>query len=138
MGSGRSVATFRADWNRYLWIVLVAASAGVAGKSMKRGYVAIVDDDAPMREAVARLLRIHQIASQSFPSAHAFIEALSSGIPYCLIVDVDMPAMSGIDLQRELLNRGVHIATIVITAYNEAPMPKDALLGAINTAKTRE
>jgi FixJ family two-component response regulator len=105
---------------------------------MKHGYVAIVDDDAPMREALARLLRVHRIASQSFSSAHAFLDALPSGIPYCLIVDVDMPGMGGIDLQRELLNRGVHIATIVITAYNEAPMPKDALLGAINTAKTRE
>jgi CheY-like chemotaxis protein len=49
-------------------------------------------------------------------SARVFLEGLSSGMPDCLIVNVKTPEMTGIELQRELLNRGVRIPTIVITA----------------------
>ena len=118
------------------------------------GYVAIVDDDASMRKALARLLRIHGINSRSYPSARVFLEALSSGMPDCLIVDVNMPEMTGIELQRELLNRGVRIPTIVIsanddksiaasaaslgaTAFFVKPVPRGALMAAINSAKKR-
>jgi CheY-like chemotaxis protein len=119
------------------------------------GYVAIVDDDASMRKALARLLRIHGINSQSYPSARVFLECLSSGMPDCLIVDVNMPEMTGIELQRELLKRGVRIPTIVITASDDKsiaasaasveaaaffvkPVPRDALMAAINSAKKRQ
>ena len=68
----------------------------------RSGYVAIVDDDASMREALARLLRVHGINSRNYPSAHAFREALPSYMPNCLIVDVNMPDMTGIELQCEL------------------------------------
>jgi hypothetical protein len=70
------------------------------------GHIAIVDDDAPLREALARLLRIQGINSRSYPSARVFLEGLASGMPDCLIVDVNMPEMTGIELQCELLNRG--------------------------------
>jgi FixJ family two-component response regulator len=120
---------------------------------MKRSaYVAIVDDDAPTRRAVARLLRMHGINAENYPSARAFLEALPSGTPDCLIVDVNMPEMTGIELQRELLNRGAHIPTIVITGNNDKgiaasaaslgaaafflkPLVPDALMAAINSAK---
>ena len=121
----------------------------------RSGYVAIVDDDASMREALARLLRIHGINSRSYPSARVFLEGLASGMPDCLIVDVNMPEMTGIELQRELLNRGVRIPTIVITASNDKsiaasagslgaaafflkPVPRDALMAAIHSAKKRQ
>ena len=72
----------------------------------RSGYVAIVDDDASMREALARLLRVHGINSWNYPSARAFLEAfleaLPSHVPDCLIVDVNMPDMTGIELQCEL------------------------------------
>src|SRR6516165_9482441 len=83
------------------------------------GYVAIVDDDASTRKALARLLRVHGINSRSYPSARIFLEGLSSGMPVCLIVDVNMPEMTGIELQRELLDRGIRIPTIVITGSND-------------------
>ena len=121
----------------------------------RSGYVAIVDDDASMREALARLLRIHGINSRSYPSARVFLEGLASGMPDCLIVDVNMPEMTGIELQRELLNRGVRIPTIVITASNDKsiaasagslgaaafflkPVPRDTLMAAIHSAKRRQ
>src|SRR6516162_8546344 len=120
----------------------------------RSGYVAIVEDDASTRKALARLLRIHGINSRSYPSARVFLEDLSSGMPDCLIVDVNMPDMTGIELQRELLNRSVRIQTIVITASNDKsiaasaaslgaaaffikPVPRDALMAAINLAKKR-
>lgn len=112
-------------------------------------HVAIVDDDAPIREALARLLRIQGINSRSYPSALVFLESLVSGTPDCLIVDVNMPEMTGIELQRELLNRGVRIPTIVFsasddksiaasavslgaTAFFVKPVPRGALMAAIS------
>ena len=85
----------------------------------RSGYVAIVDDDASMREALARLLRVHGINSWNYPSARAFLEALPSHMPDCLIVDVNMPDMTGIELQCELLNCDVRIPTIVISASHD-------------------
>jgi CheY-like chemotaxis protein len=118
----------------------------------RSGYIAIVDDDAPMRKALARLLRVQGINSRSYPSARAFLEALPSHMPDCLIVDVNMPDMTGIELQCELLNSGVSIPTIVITATDDKgiaaraaslgavafflkPVPRDALMAAVNSAK---
>ena len=121
----------------------------------RSGYVAIVDDDASMREALARLLRVHGINSRNYPSARAFLEALLPHMPDCLIVDVNMPEMTGIELQRELLNRGVLIPTIVITGNNDKtiaatavslgaiafllkPLVPEVLVAAINSAMTRQ
>jgi len=120
----------------------------------RSGYVAIVDDDASVRKALARLLRVHGINSWNYPSARAFLEALPSHMPDCLIVDLNMPDMNGIELQCELLNCGVSIPTIVITASDNKsiaasaaslgaaafflkPVPRDALMIAINSAKKR-
>jgi FixJ family two-component response regulator len=124
----------------------------------RSGYIAIVDDDASMREALARLLRVHGINSRNYPSARALLNAVCSSqhsdTPDCLIVDVNMPEMTGIELQRELLKRGVRIPTIVITASDDKsiaasaallgavaffpkPVPRDALMTAINSAKKR-
>jgi FixJ family two-component response regulator len=120
----------------------------------RSGYVAIVDDDASMREALARLLRVQGINSRNYPSARAFLEALPSHMPDCLIVDVNMPDMTGIELQCELLHCDVRIPTIVISASDDKsiaasaaslgaiafflkPVPRDALMAAINSAKKR-
>src|SRR6516225_3514649 len=117
-------------------------------------HVAIVDDDASMREALGRLLRVQGINSRNYSSARAFLEALPSHKPDCLIVDVKMPDMTGIELQGELLSYGVRIPTIVITAREDKsiaasaaslgavafflkPVPRDALMAAINAAKKR-
>jgi FixJ family two-component response regulator len=117
--------------------------------------VAIVDDDASMRAALARLLRVHGINSRKYPSALAFLEALPSGMPDCLIVDVNMPGMSGIELQRALLNGGIRVPTIVITGRDDKgiaataaslgavafllkPVPQDALIAAVHSTWDRD
>lgn len=85
----------------------------------RSGHVAIVDDDASTRTALTRLLRSHGIDCRNYPSARTFLTALASEQPYCLVVDVHMPGMTGLDLQRELLRLGVHVPTIVITAVED-------------------
>jgi FixJ family two-component response regulator len=107
-----------------------------------------------MRKALARLLRMNEIKSRSYCSARAFLEELPSHVPDCLITDVNMPDMTGIELQRELLKLAVSIPTIVITASDDEsiaasaamlgaaaffvkPIPGDALIAAINSARER-
>jgi FixJ family two-component response regulator len=118
-------------------------------------YVAIVDDDEPMRRAMTRLLRMHHITSRCFHSAHAFLDALPMGVPDCLIADVQMPDMTGVELLSELLNRGINIPTIVITANDDKviaaravslgaaafflkPVSQSDLITAINSAKVKK
>ena len=95
------------------------------------GQVAIVDDDASVRMALERLLRLRGIDCRSYSSAHAFLASLPDGAPVCLIVDVNMPGMTGLDLQRELLKRGVLLPTLVISASDDERVAETAkVLGA--------
>jgi FixJ family two-component response regulator len=83
-------------------------------------WIAIVDDDPSVLKALARLLRGRGLEAKTYNSAREFLSALHAGLPECLIVDLQMPDMTGLDLQRHLTRSGVRIPTIVITAYNEA------------------
>jgi FixJ family two-component response regulator len=91
--------------------------------------VAIVDDDSAVRRALARLLAAFAIRSRSYASAREFLDSLTSDSPECLIVDLHMPEMTGLELQGELCRAGTHIPTIVITAHNEAGL-RDRCLAA--------
>lgn len=83
-------------------------------------WIAIVDDDPSVLNALARLLRARGFMSHTYTSARAFLAALSDGLPECLIVDLQMPEMDGLELHRRLTHSGVRIPTVVITAHNEA------------------
>jgi FixJ family two-component response regulator len=115
------------------------------------GFVAIVDDDSAVRKALGRLLGASAIRSRSYASAREFLDSLTSDIPECLIVDLQMPEMTGLELQGELFRAGARIPTIVITAHNEAglrerclaagaaaylvkPLDGDVLLASIDSA----
>jgi FixJ family two-component response regulator len=82
-------------------------------------YVAIVDDDPALLKALARLLRLHSYDTKTYESARAFIDSLRHDVPECLIVDLQMPEMTGLDLQRQLTRDGIKIPTIVVTAHDE-------------------
>ena len=83
-------------------------------------WIAIVDDDPSVLKALARLLRARAFEARTYTSARDFLAALPEGLPECLIVDLQMPEMTGLELQRHLTRSGVQIPTIVITAHNEA------------------
>lgn len=81
--------------------------------------IAIVDDDAAVRRSLMRLLRSANYRVQAFDSACSLLDSLSERLPQCLILDLRMPAMSGLELQQRLLQLNITIPVIVITAYDE-------------------
>ena len=116
--------------------------------------MAVVDDDASVLKALARLLRASGFAVETYGSAQAFLDGLGRAIPQCLIVDLRMPGMTGLDLLRHLGGSGFDIPAVLITAYGEPglaercraggavawlekPLCEAALLAAVRTAMVR-
>src|SRR5262249_18987591 len=89
--------------------------------------VAIVDDDAAVRTALSRLLSASGIRPRSYASALDFLDSLASETPNCLIVDFQMPGMTGLELQEQIVASGVSIPTIVMTAHGDAELRKRCL-----------
>ena len=79
--------------------------------------IAIVEDDDSVREATTGLMRSVGFSVKSFSSAENFLNASSAYHTDCLVADVNMPGMSGLDLHRRLVEEGKAIPTILITAY---------------------
>ena len=78
-----------------------------------------MDDDASVLKALARLLRARELRVKTFNSAQDFLANLGEGLPECLIVDLQMPKMSGLDLLQRLTREGTQIPSIVITARDD-------------------
>lgn len=98
-----------------------------------RPVVHVVDDDTGVRRALALLLSSNGLQVQCHPSAVAFLEHYDPEQPGCLILDVRMPAMSGLELQHELLHRGIQIPIIFLTGHGDVPMAVEALrAGAVD------
>ena len=91
--------------------------------------VAAVDDDPSVLKALARLIRTRSLYVQTYGSAERFLAALPDGLPTCLIVDLHMPEMNGLELQEHLKRSGVIIPTIVITAHDD-PGARERCLAA--------
>jgi FixJ family two-component response regulator len=89
--------------------------------------ITIVDDDEAMREATKGLLRSHGYQAVAFSSAEDFLQSDSLDDTACLIADVQMPGLSGIDLQGRLIARGVKMPTIFITSFPEEGMRTRAM-----------
>jgi FixJ family two-component response regulator len=85
-------------------------------------WIAIVDDDPSVLKALARLLGTRGMEVRTYTSARGFLTSLPDGRPQCLILDLQMPEMTGLELQRHLTRTGIRIPTIVITAHNEVDM----------------
>ena len=82
----------------------------------------VVDDDASIRKSIERLIRSAGFKVSVFASAEEFLEHDSYKYPGCLILDVRMPGMSGIELQRELRKREISLPIIFITGHGDIPM----------------
>jgi FixJ family two-component response regulator len=82
-------------------------------------WIAIVDDDPSVLKALGRTLRVRTFQSRTFGSAQEFLASLPDGLPECLIVDLQMPDMTGLELHNHLTHRGIHIPTIIITAHRD-------------------
>jgi FixJ family two-component response regulator len=117
--------------------------------------VFVVDDDPSVREALEGLLQSVGLRAQTFRSAQEFLSSQRPDAPACLVLDVRLPGLSGLDLQRELAAAGIALPIIFITGYGDIPMsvramkagavefltkpfhPQD-LLGAIRRAVERD
>jgi FixJ family two-component response regulator len=80
-------------------------------------WIAIVDDDVSVLKALNRLLRHRGLQAKTYESARDFIGSLPTELPECLIVDLQMPQMTGLELHQYLTRNGIQIPTIIITAY---------------------
>ena len=89
--------------------------------------VFVIDDDASMRDAVSRLLNAVGLTVQTFASAREFLAGRLPGVPGCAVLDVRLPGLSGLDLQREMVERGIHIPVIFITGHGDIPMSVQAM-----------
>jgi FixJ family two-component response regulator len=82
----------------------------------------IVDDDESMREVLASLLRSVAFSARAYPSVDAFLQAPRVDAPGCLILDVRLPGMSGLDFQSRLTEVGIELPVILMTGYGDVPM----------------
>ena len=113
--------------------------------------IAIVDDDASVREAMMSLMRALGFSTEAFPCAEDFLKSDGPQHTSCLIADVRMPGMSGLELYRHLVALGKPIPTVLITAHSDdgvraralkagiicyltKPFREDDLLGCIRSA----
>ena len=95
--------------------------------------VYIVDDDPSMCEAVTRLLGTVGLKTQAFKTAQEFLTTKRPDTPSCLVLDVRLPGLGGLDLQRELANTDPPIQIVFMTAHGDIPMTVQALkAGAVD------
>lgn len=122
---------------------------------MPEATVFIVDDDKEVRESIALLMQSVGLPSESFASARDYLDQFDSSRPGCLVLDVRMPKMSGLELQQQLLQQAIHPPIIIITGHGdiqmavravqagaadfiEKPFRDQLLLDAIHRAITRD
>jgi two-component system response regulator FixJ len=91
------------------------------------GPVHVIDDDEAVRQSLEFLLRSARFDVRSYDSAVAFLKALPAGGSGCIITDVRMPDMSGIDLLRRLKDAGSALPVIVITGHGDVPLAVEAM-----------
>ena len=95
--------------------------------------VFVIDDDASMREALRGLLRSVGLQVEVFGSAHEFLESKLPDVASCLLLDIRLPRLSGLDFQAELIEAGIHIPIIFMTGHGDIPMSVKAMkAGAVD------
>ena len=116
-------------WRNLLWraAILVGGAPTRSGSVQQAPLISIIDDDESVRVATACLLRSLGYRAHTFASADEFLESPHVGEAACLIVDVQMPKTSGIELQRMLRAKGIATPIIFITAFPKERVRAKAL-----------
>jgi RNA polymerase sigma factor (sigma-70 family) len=101
--------------------------------SLAKSTVFVVDDDQAMRNSLKWLIESVGVAVESFASADDFLANYEPGRPGCIVLDVRMPGMSGLDLQEHLVRQNIRIPTVIITGHGDVPMAVRAMkAGAVD------
>jgi FixJ family two-component response regulator len=95
--------------------------------SADTAMVFIIDDDADVRESIQGLLKSVDLRSVSFGTAQEFLTSARTDGPSCLVLDVRLPDLNGLDFQRQLADAGIHIPVIFITGHGDIPMTVRAM-----------
>lgn len=93
--------------------------------------VFVVDDDEAIRSAIRFLMRTAKLNVETYDSAEQFLTEYDPGWPGCLVLDVRMPGMSGLDLQRVMNEREMKIPVIIITGHGDVPMAVEAMKNGV-------
>jgi len=93
----------------------------------ERGIVFLVDDDPSIREALDSLLHSVRLGVQTFASAQDFLASKRPDMPSCLVLHVQLPGLSGLDLQQEPAKANIRIPIIFITGHGDIPMSVRAM-----------
>lgn len=96
--------------------------------NMHRQTVFVVDDDPSVRDALTLLLSLHGHACASFASAEDFLGALQPGWRGCVVADIRMSGMSGLQLQERLREKGLPLAVVVVTAHGDVAAARQAFM----------
>lgn len=99
----------------------------MTGMAEQEPTVFIVDDDAAIRRAMKALLDSVNVPSEIFASANEFLDKVVDRRPGCLVLDIRMPGLGGLELQQELNRRGNRIPIIFITGHGDVPMAVEAM-----------
>ena len=82
----------------------------------------VIDDDLAVREALDSLFQSMGLSARFFESTDAFLRSDRPDVPGCLVLDVRLPGLSGLDFQREMIKSGIHLPIIFITGHGDVPM----------------
>ena len=95
--------------------------------------VFIIDDDPSVRAAIERLVKAIGLSVETFESGQDFLQSRLPEAPSCVVLDVRLPGLSGLNLQKEMIDRGICIPVIFITAHGDIPMSVQAMkAGAVD------
>lgn len=92
-----------------------------------RHRIAIIDDDCLVRKALCRLLRSVDQETDAYGSGEDFLRAVAAHRPDCIVLDLRMPDMTGLELQRRLIGIGLNLPTIIFTGHDEQGMQAECL-----------
>jgi FixJ family two-component response regulator len=112
---------------------VTATTRKTGGEDREEPVVLVIDDDESMREALKSLFRSVGLKVEVFGSAAELMQSALPDVPSCLVLDVRLPELSGLDFQAELLAAGIHMPIIFITGHGDIPMTVQAMkAGAVD------
>jgi FixJ family two-component response regulator len=113
-----------------VWISSTLSLGGVCEmllQSDQKAIVHIVDDDSSIREALQDLCRTIGLETRGYATAQDFFATTAADRPGCLIIDIRLPDMNGLDLQAQLTRAGVRLPVVMMTGYGDVPMSVRAM-----------
>lgn len=99
--------------------------------AMPSRTVHVVDDDSTLRSFLSELLKTHNLEAVTYDSAQRFLAEFRPGTPGCLVLDVNLPGMSGLELQKELADRSIEIPIIILTGAGDVEMARNAFRSGV-------